>query len=247
MDLQDKENGGQHRDDRLSDTSPEDEAQRKRLFSVVFGVGFAGFVIGGLFLYNSINAPFARVSNSNATDSLAISQDIVNELKNTDTDKDDLSDYDELFTNNTSPYLKDSDGDGASDGDEVKNGANPNCPEGRTCSIVAGTNGNSNSGGSPQIAALRQALKESGAPASVIDAMSDDELYRQYQSAISGSVASANGNSNVNAGSVDVGTLGASEVRSLLEANGIDAATLNTVDDATLMSIYQEAISNINQ
>lgn len=243
MDQQYKENGGQVNNDHPADNTPDSEAQRKRLFSVFFGVGLAGFVVGGLYLYNSINAPFAHLSNTNTTDSLAMSQEIVSELKNRDTDKDTLSDYQELFTTNTSPYLRDSDGDGLSDSDEAKNGTDPNCPEGRTCGVVTNANASTNSGASPQIAALRQALKESGAPANVIDGMSDQELYQQYQSAV---VGTSSANENVNAGSVDVNNLSASQVRSLLQANGIDTSTLETVDDATLMSIYQDAIGNLN-
>ncbi len=242
MDQQYKENGGQSNNDLQRGSTPDNEAQRKRLFSVVFGVGFAGFVIGGLFLYNSINAPFAKLSNTNTSDSLAMSQEIISELKKRDTDKDTLTDYQELFTTDTSPYLRDSDGDGLADSDEVANGKDPNCPEGRTCGVATNANSNSNSVSSPQIAALRQALKESGAPASVIDAMSDQELYQQYQSAVIGTST----NDNVNAGSVDASNLNATQVRALLQANGIDVSTLDTVDDATLMSIYQDAINNIN-
>ena len=54
-------------------------------------------------------------------------------LKNNDTDKDGLSDYDEIYTYQTSPYLEDSDSDGLSDKQEVASGTDPNCPVGKTC------------------------------------------------------------------------------------------------------------------
>lgn len=44
-----------------------------------------------------------------------------------DTDKDGLTNWNELNVYNTSPYLEDTDSDGIDDGLEIKNGTNPNC------------------------------------------------------------------------------------------------------------------------
>ena len=54
-------------------------------------------------------------------------------LQGKDTDNDGLSDYDELYLYNTSPYLEDSDSDSYSDFDEIQNGHDPNCPTGSIC------------------------------------------------------------------------------------------------------------------
>jgi hypothetical protein len=56
-------------------------------------------------------------------------------MKQVDTDKDGLSDWDEINIYHTSPYLPDTDGDGFSDGTEVKNNKNPLCPEGKDCTV----------------------------------------------------------------------------------------------------------------
>ena len=53
--------------------------------------------------------------------------------KKTDTDKDGLSDWDEENVYKTSAFLPDTDGDGINDGIEIKNGQDPNCPEGQEC------------------------------------------------------------------------------------------------------------------
>lgn len=53
--------------------------------------------------------------------------------KQKDTDKDGLSDWDELNYYNTSPYLEDSDSDGITDKQEIASGTNPNCPTGKEC------------------------------------------------------------------------------------------------------------------
>lgn len=225
---------------------PSDEAaQRQRLFSVVFGVGVAGLVIGGLYLFNSISSEFPKAKDVNTNAQLADEQ-IMNELKSTDTDKDGLSDYDELFTYNTSPFLKDSDSDGVTDSAEVQKGSDPNCPTeltGKTCGPVAtsNTNGNVNASTSSQAAALREALKKSGAPAAVVDATDDQTLLRQYQTSVFGT--NSNENTNDSLTNADLSNLSATQVRSLLESNGVDSATLGTVDDETLMTIYYDAIS----
>src|SRR3989344_3458461 len=49
------------------------------------------------------------------------------ELSVKDTDGDGLNDYDELYIYKTSPYLEDSDSDGVSDSAEIQKGTNPNC------------------------------------------------------------------------------------------------------------------------
>lgn len=53
--------------------------------------------------------------------------------KTKDTDRDGLSDYDELYLYHTSPYLADSDSDGIQDAVEIAQGTDPNCPSGKPC------------------------------------------------------------------------------------------------------------------
>ncbi len=56
------------------------------------------------------------------------------DLKLKDTDSDGISDWDELFVYNTSPYLEDTDGDGLSDYEEIfVYMTDPSCPEGQEC------------------------------------------------------------------------------------------------------------------
>jgi len=57
-------------------------------------------------------------------------------LKQKDTDKDGLSDYDELYIYYTSPYLEDTDGDAVKDYDEIQQNTDPNCPKWRNCSYI---------------------------------------------------------------------------------------------------------------
>ncbi|MFA7653897.1 MAG: hypothetical protein WCX97_02535 [Candidatus Magasanikbacteria bacterium] len=50
-----------------------------------------------------------------------------------DTDLDGLSDFDELYVYETSPYLADTDSDGITDQQEIQIGESPLCPHGRFC------------------------------------------------------------------------------------------------------------------
>lgn len=57
------------------------------------------------------------------------------ELKGKDTDKDGLSDWEELNIYGTSAYLADSDSDGITDKEEIDAGTDPNCAEGTNCDV----------------------------------------------------------------------------------------------------------------
>lgn len=119
-------------------------------------------------------------------------------LRYRDTDNDGLSDYDELFVYSTSPYLADTDSDGISDYDEVRQGKNPNCPEGEVCGSVVDTASTlpdkpdqsdlfvaddsiiptslDDLGELYDPATMRQILIDSGLDKSVVDQISDEEL-----------------------------------------------------------------------
>jgi len=219
-------------------------ARQRRLFGVVFFVGISALLIGGFSLYNRLYTPFPKSNaNTDATNDVA---SIINELRTRDTDDDGLTDYDELYVYSTSPFIKDSDADGSNDGTEIEANTDPNCPTGKTCgAVVANTNGtaNTNAGSMTEVSTLREALIKSGASASVINSLDDATIISQYQAAVSGSDTTISNSSLVNA---DLENLSASQLRTLLEVNGIDATTLSSVDDSTLLTLYSEALSNTN-
>lgn len=209
----------------------ERSAQRKRLFSVLFAIGAAALIIGFFGLLNTISSPFPKRTNVNQSE-----QDLaVEDLKRQDTDADGLSDYDEIFTFRTSIFVKDSDSDGKSDAEETAAGGDPNCPEGITCGFASA---NTNAPSRAIAGELRQVLKKSGAPSYVVDQSDDAALLQAYKQTVLGGA-----NINGNISESDLENLSATQVRSLLKANGVDDASLQGIDDATLLGIFHDALT----
>ena len=89
--------------------------------------------LGFLQLRNAIYSPFViRLDKKDLAAANLIDPDT--KLQMEDTDHDGLSDYDELRNYGTSPYLPDTDSDTVKDKDEIDRGTDPNCPEGKVCS-----------------------------------------------------------------------------------------------------------------
>ena len=110
----------------------------KLMFVVLAFFGVSTLLLGILKISNIIKLPMADYVSTNSQN-IDFSQGLENlaqsaeELKNTDTDKDGLSDYDEMYVYNTSIYLADSDSDGYTDKEEIDGGYDPNCPKGMNC------------------------------------------------------------------------------------------------------------------
>lgn len=102
-------------------------------------LAFAIFAIGlgVLQIRNTMYGRFAL--NDQVPVQLKDQVNTVDALRFRDTDKDGISDFDELYVYGTSPYLADTDSDGIPDGEEVKRGLNPNCVEGKDCSLTPET------------------------------------------------------------------------------------------------------------
>lgn len=117
-------------------------------FLLFFTLSMVGMAVYGMKSNLTESLTYAGPQNKIAElDRTASSTDEA--LKRRDTDHDGLSDYDEINIYHTSPFLPDTDGDGIPDGVEVKNGTNPLCPEGQTCTNQGALyNANSGTGAS---------------------------------------------------------------------------------------------------
>lgn len=110
--------------------------QNRIIVGALAGLSLLTVLVGFAQVRAHLVGPFGRSSPSTvATRNVpsATGSTSLEALKGKDTDQDGLSDYDELYTYKTSPYLKDSDSDGQSDKAELDKGDDPNCPQGKDC------------------------------------------------------------------------------------------------------------------
>jgi hypothetical protein len=97
-----------------------------------FGVLTVG--LGFLQIRNTIYNPFSiSAPDPVGTQQASALLDETTRLQTIDTDQDGLNDYEELNFIQTSPYLPDTDSDGITDKQEVDNGTDPLCAEGKNC------------------------------------------------------------------------------------------------------------------
>lgn len=159
----------------------------------------ASMVLGAVQISRTIKAPFLP-KDKGALSRAPTEEERKEELKKLDTDKDGLSDYEETYIYNTSPFIEDSDSDGAPDKAEVASGEDPNCPKGRNCFApqvatstpqsreetpalapnlldILGSQLNKNASSLD----LRKQLEQMGVPKAVLDRLPDAELQKLYQ------------------------------------------------------------------
>lgn len=162
---------------------------------LVLGLGI--LIFGTMRIKDIIGSAFVGYGGEEIRNKkLEIRDDANMRMKELDTDKDGVSDYDEIYVYKTSAYIDDTDSDGVSDGEELKNGSDPLCPEGQDC-YSEHTN----------------------------DANAESQMDTNA------------GTNSTNNEAVDI-----EKVRAALVAGGMDEATLNQVDDAALLEMYQETV-----
>ena len=188
----------------------------------------------------------APETNNTTTESTARSEE---DMRATDTDQDGLSDYDELYIWNTSPYLKDTDSDTLSDKEEVAMGSDPNCPVGQQCfgltPINTGTVDGTISGTEtvvPTATEIRALILTQGLLTSEeLASLTDEQLLTLYTE------VAANQNNNV--ATPEEPTLEAEytpeKIRTLLLESGIPESDLQELSDEEIMALFREAIKTV--
>jgi Bacterial TSP3 repeat len=199
-----------------------------KIFGVILfiTVGVSAIFLGIKQYTRKINDPFAV--------SAAAVADLKNQInaanptvdKTKDTDGDGLSDYDEINIYHTSPYLKDTDSDGIPDGVEVKNGTDPNCPQGKTCTAPLPTNTQIPDDNEPDFNTLAN------------ESENLNDLINETQDAQAAQDASEP-NTNTTAPAAP----SAAEIRSLLINDGLDEQSLEGISDQDLVDLYNESLS----
>ncbi len=181
-------------------------------------------IMWGVQFKKSINSPFSyNPSETNGNKSSTCQgpdcqEDNEASLKIKDTDGDGLSDWDELYFYKTSPYLEDSDSDGFTDKEEIDSENDPNCPIGRDCSgledIMSGTSGAEDN--------LLEELNLQGIEPEGGEINSEQE---EILNEILG------------------GQTNADILRKMLLESGMDEELLNQISDEDLMASYEEVLN----
>lgn len=240
-----------------------DRMQRMSLISlslvVVLAMGLSLKSFGA-----RLKAPFGLKPAAPQQDASQLEAQSLLRLKITDTDKDGLSDYDELYLYKTSPYIPDSDSDGYPDEEEVRTGNDPNCPKGNDCStgitdpgVSVGVQNTAPTATAvnPYTLTDPKQIREVIASTGMISAAEldqiDDATLLQLWGQVKNTVTAPEGIPAVTTPAVEPSATSAdktklpvnppvADVRSLLLKSGVSQDVLNTIDDATLMKLYEE-------
>ncbi|MCK4540574.1 hypothetical protein KAU09_05515 [Candidatus Parcubacteria bacterium] len=180
------------------------------------------FIFGIINIQKGIYSPFERKTSAKNNvvnpENLCLNGNCSDlsdaDLKNKDTDKDGLSDYDELNFYKTSPYLEDSDSDGFLDKEEIDNNKNPNCPAGKDCDNDVLFNEDA------------QLVNQGTANSANLE-----ELNGQI------------GPSNMQIGDLAGKDMDVADLRKLLIEAGMEKATLDQISDKDLMESFSEALA----
>ncbi len=145
-------------------------------------------------------------------------------LRAQDTDGDGISDWDELNTYQTSPYLEDSDSDGFTDKQEIDSGNDPNCPVGADCAASA---------------PITPPAADNGTGSAGLDNITSelDQLNRLQAQSQTQSTTDTSAAADAFAGLDPAG------LRQLLLDNGMDPQLLSQISDEELMKNFQETLA----
>lgn len=204
---------------RIVSIRPTFSKEQKAALGLLVAFGSLGLIFGVFYLWKHIASPFAvsytgpRFQTASEKDSAEITK-----AKQTDTDGDTLSDYDELYVYKTSPYLLDSDSDGLADNTELAAGDDPSCAIGDACEIADAQAG------------------------SELEGSFLDETADAYRYTADGSVANIPSSYSVQD---VVNALSSEELRKMLIDSGADASQLEQFSDDDLRALLVTALSEM--
>lgn len=216
--------------------------KNQKIALIALGViSFFMMILISFDLYLKVNGPFRRTASTDKTqENNPLSyqaEDTEASLRAKDTDSDGLSDWEELNTYYTSPYIEDTDSDGFSDKKEIDSDNDPNCPTGQDCGSTF--TGQENTATSTNVKSNTKTSND------ITGQGSDLSSLLEQQSANS-SNASGNGTGDDAMVNLLSGKLDAAALREMLLESGMDINMLNKISDQDLMQRYQEMVQDNN-
>lgn len=210
-------------------------------------LGTISLIFGGLRWFTSLKLPFTLHEQvAQTTPNKSETEPTLLELKQQDTDYDGLSDYDELYVYQTSPYITDTDSDGYADGLETTNGQDPNCPAGQVCAI--GETGSESTINLPASAdnltteQLRNLLISAGLTQEQVSSLDDATLKQLYSEVLSEKSQDIASTASQNDLAPD-NSLTASQIRELLKESGARDEELANISDDELAAGWSELMA----
>lgn len=206
----------------LNDLQSQLTKEQKTGFVLLLLFAITTVGLGFLQLRNTIYSPFTQYFSKNTEETIEL-QDDATRLQSIDTDRDGLSDYDEITFYQTSAYLPDTDSDGKNDKQEIDAKTNPLCAEGKLCE--------------------ESDLPESDtAEQDLIDKASKTATPLDITGATVGGGLTGSPGTETQVGVPDMETLlkDPQQLRAYLIATGkITEAQLSQIDDATLLQTFK--------
>ncbi len=205
-------------------------------------------VLGFLQIRGTIYGPFRGFKKSNTEKKMTLTQEEIlsvlsEQAKQEDTDKDGLSDYDEVYVHKTSPYIEDSDSDAFSDAEEVEAGSDPLNSFSTPYRQGKDTESNLSEDSMPQVTEneqfssedIRNFLIQAGIDKEILDNIDDNELKKLYNNTKEETGIDPQDLGLPSSPEVDISLL-----RQSLIDEGVDALMLEQIDDDTLKAMFLE-------
>ena len=218
-------------------------------------LGLFVLVLGFVQIRGAIYGPFEGFKKSNTKKELVLTQEEIlsilsEQAKQEDTDGDGLSDYDEVYFYQTSPYIQDSDSDAFSDQEEVDAGSDPLDSDStpyRQTKVKEKDNLLEDSW--PEIPKneqfssedIRNFLIQAGIAEEIVDNIDDNELKKLYNDTKEETGIDPQ---NLELSSSPSPEVDISLLRQSLIDEGVDVLMLEQIDDEALRSMFLENLGN---
>ncbi|MCF7906737.1 thrombospondin type 3 repeat-containing protein [Patescibacteria group bacterium] len=229
----------------------EHNKKKRKIFQLFLFIVLGGFILflGFVQLKTAIYGPYflQKENNSNFSEE-EILNILTQQAQEMDTDQDGLSDYEEFYTHQTSPYLGDSDGDNFNDLEEIEAESDPldpfSTPYRQSPSETESTTGEKGliwEASLPENLSaeeIRSLLLRLGIESEIVENISDKELENLYNE--TKEETGINPQVLLNPSLLDIDT---ESLRQSLIEEGIDPLLLEDMDDKTLKSMFLEYLN----
>ncbi|MCD6442097.1 hypothetical protein J7L24_00925 [bacterium] len=214
-------------------------------------LGLFVLVLGFFQIRGAIYGPFEGFGKSRKEEKTTLTQEEILSIlsehaKQEDTDKDGISDYDEVYVYKTSPYIQDSDSDAFSDQEEIEAGSDPLNPNSTPYRQDKDAESNLSEDSMPEVPEneqfssedIRNFLIQAGIAKEIVDNINDNDLKKLYNDTKEETGIDPQDLESSYLPEVDISLL-----RQALIDEGVDALMLEQIDDDTLKEMFLQSLA----